>query len=110
MPKVYQQSGNPNRCQTRAKNANAHPGNVIKEVLGNRRKPEEIEKDKKAREERREAKEQRKANNQRSIQQIADFENTMALQDQVEETSFPRRQTEGTQLDFSLLITCYNLR
>lgn len=96
MPKGYQQP-NPNWHQTHATNANAHPGNVVKEVLGNQWKQEEIKKDKKAWEERREAKEEQKAKKQRSIQRIADFENTMALQDKIEETSFPQHQTEGKQ-------------
>jgi hypothetical protein len=106
MPKANQQA-DPNRRQTRPSNANAHPGKVVKEVLGGRRKPEEIEMDKKARQERREEKERKKAKIQESIQQVADFEHTMALHDKVEETSFPRHQTEGKTSDTSLLNTCY---
>ena len=86
---------NPNRRQTRAANANAHPGHIVKDVLGVRRKQEEVDKEKKSQEERREARKARKVEEQIAIKVIADFENQMALDDRVQETRFPRHQTEG---------------
>jgi len=94
MPKPNQLP-DPNRRQTRATNANAHPGRVVKEVLAVRRKKEDIEEEKKAHDERCEARERKKTNAKASIMDIAHFEHEMALGDRAEETMFPRRQTEG---------------
>jgi len=97
MPKANQQP-DPNRRQTRATNANAHPGNVVMEVLGGRRKQEDIEKEKEAKLERRKARERKNVEQQVAIKNIANFENRMALHDKAEEAMFPRRQTEGNQV------------
>jgi hypothetical protein len=86
----------PNRRQTRATNATAHPGNVVKDVLAVRRKQEDIEEEKKDRNERQKAQEKKKADAQVAIKHIADFENDMALEDRTQETRFPQHQTEGT--------------
>lgn len=104
MPVVNQQP-DPNRRQTRATNANVHPGNIVKEVLGGRRKQEDIDSDKKSKTERRKARERKKNKEREAIKKIADFENKMALHDQSQETLFPRRQTEGRWSAFSLLST-----
>jgi hypothetical protein len=48
MPKANQEP-DPNRCQTRPTNANAHPGKVVLEALAVRRKQEDIEAEKNAR-------------------------------------------------------------
>lgn len=92
-----------NRRQTRATNANAHPGRVVLEVLAGRRKKEDIENDKKAQNERRDTRERKTVERQVAIKDIADFENQMALDDQVQETVFPRHQDEGRQSGSSLL-------
>jgi hypothetical protein len=108
MPKVNQQP-DPNWRQTRATNANAHPGKVVMAVLGGRRKKEDIEDDKKSKLERREARERKKNEEREAIKKIANFENKMALHDQRQETSFPRHQTEGIWSAFSLLSTTVTL-
>ena len=102
MPKANQQP-DPNRRQTRATNANAHPGNVVMEVLGGRRKQEDIEKEKEAKLERRKARERKKTDAKASIMDITHFEHEMALGDRAEETMFPRCQTEGMWLDPRLM-------
>ena len=96
MPKANHEP-DPNRRQTRATNANAHPGQVVLDALGGRRRQEEIEKDKQAQKERREARERKKVEKQEAIKSVADFENKMALNDKIQETKFPRHQTEGKQ-------------
>jgi hypothetical protein len=96
MPKVNQLPGpDPNRRQTRATNANAHPGNVVMEVLAVRRKRDDIEKEKKAKAERRKARQTKDAIHRVAIDDIAEFENQMALDDRTQGTKFPRHQTEG---------------
>jgi DNA-binding protein H-NS len=93
MPKVTQQP-DPNRVQTRSKNANAHPGRAVMEALAVRRKPEDIEIEKQVKKERRKARAKKKADAQMAVLDIADFENNMAVDNIREETSFPRRQLE----------------
>ena len=96
MPKVYQQpDSDSSRRQTRATNANAHPGRVVMEVLGSRRKQEDIKKDKKAKRERHENREKKKTQKLATVKNIADFEDRMALRNKAEDSSFPRRRTEG---------------
>ena len=80
----------------RATNTTAHPGNVVRDVLAVRQKKEEIEEEKKGKNERRKARERKKADAQVAIRQIADFENKMAVDDRAQEAKFPRHQTEGT--------------
>jgi len=106
MPKANQQR-DPNRCQTRATNADAHPGNVVKEILAVRRKQEDIDDEKNARNGRREARKRKEAAAKKSITDIADFENEMALDDRAQEAKFPRRQTEGMWSCFVFRIACY---
>lgn len=98
MPKVNHQPDS-DRRQTRAANANAHPGRVVKDVLGGRRKQEDIEKDKEAKKERRETRERKKVEKRVAIGAIAEFENRMALDDEIQGTKFPRRQSEGKPSD-----------
>jgi hypothetical protein len=105
MPKVNQQE-DPNRRQTRATNANAHPGNVVKDVLAVRRKREDIEDEKNAKNERREARKRKKADAKVAIRDIADFENEMALDDRAKETKFPRHQTKGMWSGFVFRLCC----
>jgi len=104
MPKANHQP-DVNRRQTRATNADAHPGRVVLEVLAGRRKKEDIENDKKAQNERRDTRERKKVERQVAIEDIADFENQMPLNDKVQETVFPRHQAEGRQSSSSLVIT-----
>lgn len=66
------------------------------EVLAVRSNKEEIEKDKKAKNERRQAKQDKKANEQTAAIEVAKFENQMALVDRAQEAKFPRRQPEST--------------
>ena len=104
MPKANHQP-DVNRRQTCATNADAHPGRVVLEVLAGRRKKEDIENDKKAQNERRDTRERKKVERQVAIEDIADFENQMPLNDKVQETVFPRHQAEGRQSSSSLVIT-----
>jgi hypothetical protein len=91
MPEANQQP-DPNRRQTRAANANAHPGRIVMAV---RRNGEVIEDEKKVRKERQNTREKKLAYKQAAIEDIAAFENKMALDDKAREISFPRHQTEG---------------
>jgi hypothetical protein len=84
-----------NQRQTRAKNANTHPGRTAMEALAVRRKREVIELEKKAKEERHQAREKKKADREAAVIDIADFENRMALDDFEQEDKFPRHQAEG---------------
>ena len=97
MPKVNQQPDT-NRRQTRATNANAHPGRVVMEVLGGRRKQEDIERDKEGKKERRDARERKKMEKLGAIEAIAEYENEMAVDDKVQGTRFPQHQSEGKSL------------
>ena len=106
MPNANQEP-NPNRRQTRAANANAHPGRVVMEVLGGRRNQEELEKEKEAKRNRRDAREKKKTKERVAIESIADFEDNMALVDKNQETEFPRHQTEGRKSGLSLDTKCY---
>lgn len=92
MPKVNPEP-DPNRRQTRPANANAHPGKAAMEVLAVRRKREDIDAEKKARDGRHQTRERKKVNKQAAVIDIADFENQMALDDINDETRFPRHQT-----------------
>jgi hypothetical protein len=108
MPKATQPE--PNQRQTRATNVNAHPGKVVDEVLRTRRTREVIEQEKKAKNERREARNRKKANEQKAIQDIADFENRMALDNKAGEVMFPRRQTKGrSSVSFYKYALCTHL-
>ena len=107
MPKVNHEPDS-NRRQTRAANANAHPGRVVMDVLGGRRKQEDIEKDKEAKKGRREARERKKVEKQVAIGAIAEFENRMALDDEIQGTKFPRRQSEGKSSDSFVIYMTHN--
>lgn len=100
MPKDNQQP-DPNRRQTRATNATAHPGLIVMEAQ-RRQKKEDIEGEKKTRNELRKAREEKRASKRAVVMDIAEFENQMALDDRSEETTFPRHQIEGIQ---SVLLT-----
>ena len=89
------QEPGPTRPKTRSTNAHAHPGKAAMEVLAVRRKREDIDAEKKAREERRQTRQRKKANEQVAVMDIADFEDRMALDDMNKEIKFPRHQTEG---------------
>ena len=102
MPKANQEP-DPNRRQTHATNATAHPGKVVLEVLADRRPQEDIENDKKAKQARCEARERKKIGKAKAIKSIADFENEMALDDEIRKTTFPRYQTEGKHYDSSVV-------
>ena len=78
----------PNRRQTRSKNADAHPGNVIIEATG-RHSKKEVEEEKRAKEERRQARETKKALEKNLIIEIAKFENRMRAEDAMKEEKFP---------------------
>ena len=84
----------PIRRQTHSKNADAHPGNVVLEASG-RRNRNEIEEEKKAKEERRKARETKNALAKASVMKIAKFENRMMAEDIMEENDFPRRRATG---------------
>ena len=84
----------PSRRQTRSKNANAHPGNILLNAYG-RRSREEIEENKKAKEEWRNAREAKKALKKVSVKEIARLENRMIAEDAMEEDWFPWRRTTG---------------
>jgi DNA-binding protein H-NS len=88
MAKISQQPET-NQRQTRAKNANTHPGRAAMEALAVRRTREVIELEKKAKEERRQAREKKKADREAAVKDIADFENRMALDDFEQEAQFP---------------------
>jgi hypothetical protein len=94
MPKANQQPDSERR-QTRPTNANAHPGKVAMERLAVRRKTEDIECEKKVRDERREAREKKKADARAAVNEIALFENEMALDDEEQVAKHPRRQAES---------------
>jgi len=94
MPKARTEP-DPNRRQTRPKNAFAHPGKVVLEALAVRRKPEDIENEKKERNKRQEAKAKKDAHTKIAIKDIAQFEHQMALDDKAQEAKFPRYETEG---------------
>lgn len=94
MPKASTEP-DPNRRQTRSKNAFAHPGRVVLEALAVRRRPEEIENEKKARNQRQKAKAKKNAHKKVAIKDIAQFELQMALDNKAEEASFPRHKSEG---------------
>lgn len=83
----------PGRRQTRAKNANAHPGRILLDALPVRRKKEDIEAEKKGQ---RQVREEKKAKTRAAVLDIADFENQMAIDDRNDEMRFPRHhKTEG---------------
>jgi hypothetical protein len=83
-----------NRPQTRSKNADTHPGNVLIKASG-RRSKQEIEEEKKEKEQRRKARETKKAIERASVTEIAKFENRMMVEDALEGNRFPRHQTTG---------------
>jgi len=85
----------PNRIQTRPKNATAHPGRIINETLVVRRTAEEIEDEKNAKEERRQARKQKKADLETAAVEIAKFENKMAVDEAEELGKFPRSKSKG---------------
>ncbi len=78
------------RRQTRSKNATTHPGRILLEAQAGRRKPEEIENEKKAKGRRRQARKDKEAREEAAVFEIAEYEHQMALEDK--ETNFPRRQ------------------
>jgi len=82
----------PNRLQTRSKNASTHPGQIL---LDARRRPEEVEDEKRVRNERRHAREQKKVDLQAAVLDVAAFENQMAVDDAEVEASFPRYKPKG---------------
>ncbi|SRR5260221_11523170 len=84
----------PNRRQTRSKNASTHPGNIIIKASG-RRSKEEVEEEKRAKEERRQIRETKKANEKDSVMEIAKYENRMMTKDAMEDHEFPRRRSTG---------------
>jgi hypothetical protein len=85
----------PNRIQTRPKNATAHPGKVAMESLAVRRKTEEIEQEKRVKNERRQAREQKKVDSQAAVLDIAEYEDKMVVDDAEEKLRFPRRKLMG---------------
>ena len=80
---------NPNRIQTRAKNAFTHPGKIVSEELRVRRRPEELEEEKRLRTERRQAREQKEAALRSAVLEVAEFENKMAADDTESQAKFP---------------------
>lgn len=93
MPKANPEP-DPNRRQTRSKNAFAHPGKIVLEANG-KRKPEEIENEKKERNERQKAKAKKKTHIKANNKDIAQFEHQMVLDDKAQEARIPRHETDG---------------
>jgi hypothetical protein len=98
----------PNRIQTRAKNASTHPGRVVNEVLAAWRKPEEIEDEKRVRTERRQARKRKEADLHTAVQEVAEYENQMAVDDTENKTRFPRRKPMG-ELLLNKMFECYKV-
>lgn len=85
----------PNRVQTRAKNATTHPGKVVNDVLAVRRRPEEIETEKQVRKQRRQGREQKEANMRTAVLEVAEYEDRMAVEDMDRKASFPRHNAKS---------------
>jgi hypothetical protein len=84
----------PNRIQTRTKNATTHPGKIITETVV-RRSAEEIKAEKDAKEERRRLRKQKEADLEAAAVDIAEYENNMAVDDAGEVARFPRSKPKG---------------
>jgi hypothetical protein len=94
---------NPFRQQTRSRNANAHPGEILIKASG-RRSQEEIQEEKQAKEARRQARETKEANQNAAILRVAKFENRMSIEETMEEETFPRRRATGMLLSAFRLV------
>jgi len=86
---------NPNRIQTRAKNVFTHPGRIVSEELRVRRRPEELEEEKRLRTERQQAQERKEAALRSAVLEVAEFENKMAADDAENQANFPRWKPKG---------------
>ena len=86
----------PNRLQTRPKNATAHLGKVL---IAQRRRPEDIEDEKRQKAERRQAQDQKKVDIQAAVQDVAKYEDQMAIADAEAEAKFPRRKPKGELIE-----------
>jgi hypothetical protein len=79
----------PNRLQTRSKNASTHPGHILLD------RPVEVEDEKRVRNERRQARQQKKVDLQAAVLDIAAFENQMAVDDAEVVVRFPQHKPKG---------------
>jgi hypothetical protein len=84
----------PNRIQTRPKNATTHPGRIINETVV-RRSAEEISAEKNAKEERRQVRKKKEVDLKAAAVDIAEYENEMAVDDAGEVARFPRSKPKG---------------
>jgi hypothetical protein len=78
----------PNRIQTRTKNATTHPGKIINETVV-WRSAEEIQAEKDAKEERCRLRKQKEADLEAAAVEIAAYENKMAVDNAGEVARFP---------------------
>ena len=80
--------------QTRPKNANAHPGQVVLQATSHCQK-EEIVEEKFAKKKQRQMREEKKATEKVTVVNFANFENRLAIEHIEEESMFPQCQSNG---------------
>jgi hypothetical protein len=97
----------PNHITTRPKNAVTHPGHIVYSQTSTRR-PESIIQAEKAEKAAKRAKKEQKIIKQReAAEAIAEYEQTMALNDAIDDTQFPRHRDKAGMSYTELLIAYY---
>jgi hypothetical protein len=96
----------PNRVRTRAANAKAHPGNIVKDVLRTRnppRDPDLIQKEKADKEAKKAAKrkelEEAQAKEESATQFVEEYRARKEIEELNDETAMPRRKPKGQCLN-----------
>lgn len=85
----------PNRLTTRPKNAATHPGQVVHDECSNKRPESVILAEKAEKAARRARKEQQSINQDKTANEIAEYEHDMVISDAFEDTGFPRHRNEA---------------
>ncbi len=89
----------PPRMQTRAANADKHPGAQLQAALRIRRDPAVIQKEKEEKKARKEAKEHQLAQDEAAESEVEEYHSQQKIKAQNEDSAFPRqRPTGGTLL------------